>query len=198
MNLTWLGHAGIQLFADNKTVYINPVIDPFQLIKYPKAHLILITNTDPHHYSIETCRRLLSDEGYIGGPPEAAALFHGMKTLKPQDSLEIPFCTLTVLDGYGYLLEIENKKVCYTDDSIPDKPLHPDILLLNTSRTREAVKRLPGMKPRLILPIHWGRIEGTKDDADQLIQALPFPYSEKVRIIKENTTIDIDELLRTV
>lgn len=200
MHLTWLGHASIQITTADLVLYINPVLDPFNRAHYPKADLILLTSADSQHYSIETCRHLLGDEGFIGGPPDASTLFHTMRTLKPGDQLQLPFCTLTVLDGYTYLLELDNKHICYSDDSLPDKTLKPDILILSLGtslRTRNAATLLPVIKPHRIIPIHWGRTEGTRDDAEQLIATTPSPYSEKIRIIEENKQIDMDELLRT-
>ena len=217
MQLTWLGHAGIKLIGNEKTIYIDPVVDPFVLNSCKKADLILVSTADFDHFSIECVRGLIGDFGVICGTPEAAAVMHELHYLRPYNVQDFGFCKIKIIPTkpwgvnrkntiLGFLINIENKIVYYPSDThyVYDmEMLKPDVILLPVGGTfsataKDAAAWLEKIRPRLIIPIHWGKHDGTVDNANDLIQYAPPAFQNNIRVLKENETIDVDEILKTL
>ena len=109
-------------------------------------------------------------------------------------------------ESLGFLLTSEGKTAYYTGDTayVPAmEGLHPDVLLIPIGGTfsptaQEAASWLEHIKPKLVIPIHWGRSEGTIDDAYALVREASAPYQNKIRILREGECIDVDEVLKTL
>ncbi len=217
MLLTFLGHAGIQILANNRIVYIDPHIDPFLLRNCKKADLILISTADFDHFSIECVRNLIGDLGFMCGTTEAAALLHGVSPLRQNEIRDFEFCTVKAMPTkpwgrkransiIGFLLEIEGKRIYFTGDTqyVPEmNMLKPDVLLLPVGGTysptaREASQWLRFIEPKLVIPIHYGRLDGTIDDANELVTLVQHPLQQRIRILRENQTIDVDEVMKSI
>ena len=75
----------------------------------------------------------------------------------------------------GFILNIENVSIYHTGDSdlIPEmNDLKPDILLVPVSgiyvmTAKEAAKATEKIKPKLAIPMHYGTIVGSEDDAKE-------------------------------
>ncbi len=213
MKLTWLGHASVQLLVGNKFVYVDPVVDPFQLHAFPKAELILVSSTDPDHCSEECVRGLLGDVGVVCGVKEASR-FVQVQEIQEGSVTDVGFCTVQAMPtkslgkkrgaSLGFFLKGEGKTVYYPGDtsySTGMNGLQPDVLLLPIGGTfspsaQEAARWIEIIKPKLVIPIHWGQSEGTIDDAYTLVREAPAAYQNKIRILKEGECFDIDEALR--
>jgi len=75
----------------------------------------------------------------------------------------------------GYIVTIGGKSIYHTGDSdhIPEmKDLHPDVLLVPVSGTyvmtaQEAAKATEEINPKLAIPMHYGTIVGSENDAKE-------------------------------
>ena len=75
----------------------------------------------------------------------------------------------------GFIVNIENVSIYHTGDSdlIPEMTdLKPDILLVPVSGTyvmtvKEAVRAAEKIKPKIAIPMHYGTIVGSEDDAKE-------------------------------
>ncbi len=75
----------------------------------------------------------------------------------------------------GFLIDIHGTKIYHTGDSdlIPEmNNLRPDILLIPVSGTyvmtaKEAAKAVEKIKPKIAIPMHYGTIVGSENDANE-------------------------------
>jgi len=73
----------------------------------------------------------------------------------------------------GYIIELNNKKIYHTGDSefIDEmKSVKADIVLVPvggtyTMNSSEAASLVNTIKPEVAIPMHWGSVVGTKEDA---------------------------------
>jgi len=76
-------------------------------------------------------------------------------------------------ESISFLISAEDKKVYFMGDSdfVPEaKDIKPDILFISvggtyTAGAREAARTASVIAPKLAIPIHWGSVAGTQDDA---------------------------------
>jgi len=81
-------------------------------------------------------------------------------------------------EGVGYLIELEEGVLYHAGDtdSIPEMDgLAVDIALLPiggtyTMNVQEAVEAVSRIKPRVVVPMHYGRIVGELDDAHRFAE----------------------------
>lgn len=112
-----------------------------------------------------------------------------IKVVKPYDIIEINEITIKSVfayninkpfhpkeaDGLGFIIEVEDTKVyhCGDTDFIPEmKDIKCDIALLDVSGTYvmtafEAAETAKIIKPKLAIPMHYGTIVGSKEDAEK-------------------------------
>ncbi|MBI4016561.1 MAG: MBL fold metallo-hydrolase [Candidatus Aenigmarchaeota archaeon] len=217
MQITWLGHAGIQIIANHKALYLDPVIDTYFLSNYRKADLILISTADTDHFSMECVRNLMSDAGFICGTAEAASLMNSISSLRTNEVRNFEFCKVKAMPTkpggrnrqnsiLGFLINIEDKTIYYPGDTQylqEMNGLKPDVLLLPVGGTfsptaREAYEWLRFIEPKIVIPIHYGRLDGTIDDANELLSLAPIHLQKRIRILKEKEMMDVDLILREI
>ena len=76
-------------------------------------------------------------------------------------------------NAIGFVIHAENKLVYFMADSdyLPQtENMKPDVLLIAvggtyTAAAKEAAEIAQRINPKLAIPIHWGSMVGTKDDA---------------------------------
>jgi L-ascorbate metabolism protein UlaG (beta-lactamase superfamily) len=81
-------------------------------------------------------------------------------------------------DKIGFLIEINGVTIYHTGDSdlIPEmSDLNPDIVLMPVSGTyvmtaQEAAKAIERIKPKIVIPMHYGTLVGSEKDAHDLKQ----------------------------
>lgn len=217
MLITWLGHAGVRIETGSRTIYVDPSVDPFVMQKHKKADLILITTADFDHFSMECVRSLVGDQGFIIGTTEAAALVHGVSPVRIGETREFEWCSVRVMPTkpwgrnrknsiVGFLLIVDGKTIYIPGDTQYVQEMsgvRPDVLLLPVGGTysataREAITWLKFIEPKLVIPIHYGRLDGTIDDAKELLALTPLSQRKRIKILQENQTMDIDAALKEV
>ncbi|MHB8882264.1 MAG: MBL fold metallo-hydrolase [Thermodesulfovibrionales bacterium] len=189
-DIHWLGHDTFRI-TGQKTIYT----DPFQVKKKDVADIILITHEHRDHCSPEDVRKLQGPATVIVAPADCAAKLGGtIKTVRPGDVLEVQGIKIEAVPSYntnkqfhtkdrgwvGYIFTVNGQRIYIAGDTdhIPEmKTIRVDIALLPVSGTyvmtaEEAVKAALDIKPKLAIPMHYGSIVGSKDDAKRFAEAL--------------------------
>lgn len=188
--IEWLGHDGFRINA-SKTIYF----DPFQITGGPEADLIFISHDHFDHCSPDDVAKIQGDKTAIITEPNSAQKLAGdVKTLKPGDTLEIEGVKIEAIPSYntdkdfhpkknnwlGFIVEVDGVRIYHTGDAdfIPEmKSMTVDIALLPVSGTYvmnadQAVEAALAINPKVAIPMHYGAIVGSEEDAQKFKQAL--------------------------
>ncbi|MGC1403019.1 MAG: MBL fold metallo-hydrolase [Thermodesulfobacteriota bacterium] len=181
--ISWLGHDGI-LYQDKKTIYF----DPFQIAGGPPADLILISHDHFDHCSPEDVKKIQTQDTIIVTEADSAKKLSGkVEVIKPGETKTIQGMTIEAVPSYntnkefhpktkgwlGFIVTLNGVRLYHPGDTdfIPEmKKIQADIVFLPVSGTyvmtaKEAVEAAKVLKPRIAVPIHYGAIVGTADDA---------------------------------
>lgn len=189
--IEWLGHAGFKLKGE-KIVYI----DPYDCNANEKADIILVTHAHYDHCSVADIRRLSTINTVVVGTPSCQskvslekAGIKDFKIIKPGAKLNILGINIEAFPSYnldksfhpkkdenvGYVIEMSGKRIYHAGDTdkIPEmaKLKNVDVALLPvggtyTMNAREAAEAANLIKPRIAVPMHYGKIVGSKQDAE--------------------------------
>jgi L-ascorbate metabolism protein UlaG (beta-lactamase superfamily) len=193
----WLGHAAF-LIENDVVIYIDPFDLPDGL---PKADLILATHGHRDHLSPEDILKVMrpstkfvtpkSAESYV--PEEAKEVI----TVTPDESIEVGDVRIEVVPAYnknkdfhpkesggvGYVVHLEGRTIYHAGDTdfIDEmKNIETDIALLPaggkyTMDAEEAAAAANAIKPRVAIPMHWGKIVGSTEDAEKFVAECEVP-----------------------
>jgi L-ascorbate metabolism protein UlaG (beta-lactamase superfamily) len=209
MRLTWLGHSSIKIETGNKTIYIDPYAGPDEW--YKPSSIILISRFHFDHCSMEKVKKATGDNTHILGTPEVASQIYPCGVLhagesKTFEDVEVVGMPVTNLHAdlprhteediaIGFVIIAEKKTIYFMADSdyLPQTlDMKPDILLIAaggtyTAAPEEAAKNAEMIAPKLSIPIHWGGIVGTKDDAEVFKELAKVP----VKILEPGSSIEL-------
>ena len=189
-NIHWLGHDTFRIDGE-EVIYT----DPFKIKKKDTAGIILITHEHYDHCSPEDVNKLQGPDTVIVAPADCAAKLKGnVKIVKPGDKIEIRGVAIEVLPSYntnkqfhtkdrgwaGYVFTAKGQRIYIAGDTdhIPEmKSIRTDIALLPVSGTYvmtadEAVQAALDIKPKVAIPMHYGSIVGSKEDARKFADKL--------------------------
>jgi len=189
-NIHWLGHDTFKVTGE-KVIYT----DPFKIKNKDAADIILITHEHYDHCSPEDIREIQGPKTVIVAPADCAAKLRGnIKTVKPGDLLEVSGIKIEAVPSYntnkqfhtkdrgwvGYIFTVSGQRIYIAGDTdyIPEmKTFRADIALLPVSGTyvmtaEEAVKAALDIKPKVAIPMHYGAIVGSSDDAKRFAELL--------------------------
>jgi L-ascorbate metabolism protein UlaG (beta-lactamase superfamily) len=183
--LVWLGHASFLVTAARKTIYL----DPWDLTGSPLlADLVLVTHDHYDHFSEKDIRRLLKPETVVVTVADCARKLKGnVITLKPGDKTDVGGVKVQAVRAYnvtkpfhpksrdwvGFIVDVGGMKVYHAGDTdhIPEmKDVRTDVALLPvggtyTMNAEEAAQAVKDIRPEAAVPMHYGAIVGTADDA---------------------------------
>jgi len=185
IKIKWLGHAGFKIKKD-KVVYI----DPYHIDEIEEADLILITHEHYDHCSPDDIKKIIKEDTVIMGPKDAVDKLSGnTMVIKPGDRKEFDDIIIDAVPAYnigkkfhpkekkgvGYVLNIGSKKIYHAGDTdlIPEmEKLAVDVALLPvggeyTMNAEEAALAANKIKPKIAIPMHYGSIIGSKEDAEE-------------------------------
>ncbi|MBS3167301.1 MBL fold metallo-hydrolase [Candidatus Woesearchaeota archaeon] len=193
-NIKWLGNSGFKLISNSgKIIYI----DPFKTTETEKADLILITHEHYDHCSPEDVIKLSKPDTIIVTVPDCqsklALTFNKIKNLKlvePGKKLVIEDIEIEAVPAYnigknfhrkendwvGFIINMGNKRIYHAGDTdlIPEMSNLKDIDLAlipiggtYTMNSEEAAKCTETIKPKIAIPMHYGTIVGTLEDAEK-------------------------------
>lgn len=189
-NISWLGHDGI-LYQNKKTIYF----DPFQIAGGPAADIILISHDHFDHCSPDDVKKIQTKDTIIVTEADSAKKLSGkIEVLKPGETKTIQGITIEAVPSYntnkdfhvkakgwlGFVVTLEGVRVYHPGDTdlIPEmKDIKADIAFLPVSGTyvmgaQEAVEAAKVLKPKIAIPIHYGAIVGTEEDAKTFAELL--------------------------
>jgi L-ascorbate metabolism protein UlaG (beta-lactamase superfamily) len=189
-NIHWLGHDTFKITGE-KVLYT----DPFKVKKADIADIILITHEHYDHCSPDDIKKLQGPQTVIVAPADCAAKLKGnIKIVKPGDTLDVSGIRIEVVPSYntnkqfhtkdrgwvGYIVTVSGERIYLAGDTdyIPEMAsFRADIALLPVSGTYvmtadEAVQAALDIKPKIAIPMHYGSIVGTRDDAKKFAEKL--------------------------
>jgi L-ascorbate metabolism protein UlaG (beta-lactamase superfamily) len=182
-NIHWLGHDSFRIEGE-QVIYT----DPFKIKKKGTADIILITHEHYDHCSPEDVKKIQGPDTVILSPADCAAKLQGnIKVVKPGDKIEVRGVMIETVPSYntnkqfhtkdrgwvGYVFTAKGQRIYIAGDTdyIPEmKNIRADIALLPVSGTYvmtadEAAQAALDIKPKVAIPMHYGSIVGTKEDA---------------------------------
>ena len=196
-NIEVLYHSSIRI-SKEKTIYI----DPYKIEKnYNDADLVFITHNHYDHYSEEDIDKVIKSETLFIVPESLldALLNKGIKnnyiiTVEPNrryTAKEIKFETVPAYNinkkfhpkennWVGYIIEINRIRYYVagdTDITDENKNIKCDVAFLPVGGTytmnyKEAASLANILKPKIAVPIHYGSVVGTMQDAQDFIELL--------------------------
>ena len=172
-------------------------IDPFRINEEKHdADLILITHDHYDHYSEEDIEKVMKEDTIIVAP-KTAKIFNKIKNkveVIPNEKYEVNGIKIETIPAYnikkqfhpkanewvGYILEIEGKRYYIagdTDITPENQQIKCDIAFVPVGGTytmdyKEAAELINIIKPKIAIPMHYGSIVGTKQDAENFKKLL--------------------------
>ena len=189
-NIKWMGQSGFMLKGE-KTIYI----DPWKTDSEEKADIILITHAHYDHCNPEVIMKISNENTSLLITPDCQSKvkdFPGNVVLvEPDNNYDIEGIKIETVPAYninkqfhpkenewvGYIMNIDGKRIYHAGDTdaIPEmKALkNIDVALvpvggtytMNAEEAAEAVNEF--IMPKLAMPMHFGDIVGSKEDAER-------------------------------
>ena len=196
VTITWLGHAGFMLRTEELTVYIDPYVLPAYVGFEDQADLILITHEHYDHCSPEGIRKVRRSDSTTLVPESCGLQFKGdARRIVEGDmltgDLAIKGLDIEVIPAYnkdkpyhpqgsgvGYIVTLGGLRIYHAGDSdfIPQmKDISADVALLPIGGTytmdeAQAAEAAAAVGPEIVIPMHYGHIEGTEADPEKFKQ----------------------------
>lgn len=188
--IVWLGHDCFRIDA-SKRIYI----DPYQIEPGPEADIILITHDHFDHCSPEDVEKIQGKNTVIVTEKDSAKKLSGnVKVVAPGESATLEGVKIEAVPAYntdkdfhpkengwvGFVVEIDGVRIYHAGDTdlIPEmKDIDADIALLPVSGTYvmtadQAVDAALAVDPKIVIPMHYGTVVGSAEDADKFKEAL--------------------------
>jgi L-ascorbate metabolism protein UlaG (beta-lactamase superfamily) len=187
-NIHWLGHATFRIEDGQRQIYIDPWKLPADA---PRADVILITHAHYDHYSVDDIARIEAPTTEFVAPLDVAAKLRTkhITGALPGGTYDVGGLTVQAVAAYninkdfhkkvagwvGYVITLSNgMRVYHSGDSdvTPEmKAVKTDVALMPcggtyTMTAAEVAQAANTFKPAVLIPMHWGDIVGTRDDAD--------------------------------
>ncbi len=192
-----LYHSSIKM-SKEKIMYF----DPYKINKeYKDADIIFITHGHYDHFSEEDIEKIKKDNTLIVAPIDLCEKIRedGFKEkniigVEPNNTYEVDGIKFDTIPSYnvdkpfhpkenkwvGYVLNIKGERYYIagdTDINEDDKKVKCDIAFVPVGGTytmthKEAAKLINIIQPKIAVPIHYGSVTGTKEDAKKFVREL--------------------------
>jgi len=190
-NIKWLGHSSVLIEKEEKFIYI----DPWKIKREEKGDLILITHSHFDHCSPDDIEKVKKDETVIIGPSDTVAKVKGnTREIKPGEEIDLEWVKIKTVPSYninknfhpksnnwvGYIIQFPEQSIYIAGDTdfIPEmRGLEVDVAILPVGGTytmnpEEAAEAVNNMKVKVAIPIHYGDIVGTRNDAEKFASSV--------------------------
>lgn len=205
LEIHWLGHASFLI----KYYGIRIFIDPFKLKDTVKkeADYVFITHSHYDHLSLEDLSEMKIKN--IIAPADAISKLRRFETniiiVQPEKEYQLKDFKFKTIPAYniekpyhpkinewiGYLLIFDNATVYHSGDTDAIHEMSQltgkvDIALLPiggtyTMNAEEAVYAIKLIKPKIVIPMHYGKIVGSRKDVEKLKSLLA---EEKIEVVE--------------
>jgi len=196
-NIEVLYHSSIRINKE-KTIYI----DPFKIDRnYNDADIIFITHDHYDHYSEEDIDKVINENTVIVIPEEllTKVLKKGINkdaiiTVEPNKKYMVQGIKFETIPAYninktfhpkendwvGYVIELNDIRYYIagdTDITEENKRVKCDVAFVPVGGTytmdfKEAAQLVNEIQPKVAVPIHYGSVVGTKQDAEKFVKLL--------------------------
>ena len=204
-NIEVLYHSSIRIEKE-KIIYI----DPYKINKnYNDADIIFVTHDHYDHYSEEDLDKVKKENTVIVVPEGLLTklINKGIKqeniiTVKPNNKYKVEGIEIETIPAYniekqfhpkannwvGYIIDMYGIKYYIagdTDITEENKKVKCDVAFVPVGGTftmdyREAAALVNEIKPKIAVPIHYGSVVGTVEDANQFIKLLDKEIQGKI------------------
>lgn len=171
--IEWLGHASFRIHGA-PIIYI----DPFRVTRpAPMADVILISHDHTDHCSPADVAKIRNEATVILGNAAVATHVEGVTILRSWQAFRsgrtliksVPAYNglhVRELDHFGFVIAQDHYDLYYAGDTgvIPEMAnLRPDIAILpisgkHTMTVQDAVEAVKLLRPRWVIPSHWGNL----------------------------------------
>ena len=204
-NIEVLYHSSIRIEKE-KIIYI----DPYKINKnYNDADIIFVTHDHYDHYSEEDIDKVKKEntiiivpEGLLTKLKDKGIKQENIITVKPNNKYEVEGIKIETIPAYniekqfhpkannwvGYIIDMNGIKYYIagdTDITEENKKVKCDVAFVPVGGTytmdyREAAALVNEIKPKIAVPIHYGSVVGTVEDANQFIKLLDKEIQGKI------------------
>jgi L-ascorbate metabolism protein UlaG (beta-lactamase superfamily) len=188
-HIHWLGHSAFRIEDSVMQIYIDPFTLPAGT---PKADVIFITHVHYDHFSMEDIVKIRKESTMIVAPKEVASkIGGGTVAVVPGQNYIVGNLKVKTVPAYnlnkkfhpkannwvGYIITLSNGQNIYhagDTDFIPEmQTIVTDIALLPcggtyTMTAKQAAEAANIFKPKIVVPMHWGEVVGSKADAEEV------------------------------
>ena len=208
-NIEVLYHSSIKISKD-KIIYI----DPFEINKnYNDADIIFITHDHYDHYSEADIDKVINENTNIVVPEELLTKLlkkginkNAIITVEPSKEYMVQGIKFETIPAYninktfhprenewvGYIVEINGIRYYIagdTDITEENKKVKCDVAFVPVGGTytmdfKEAAQLINEIQPKIAVPIHYGSIVGTEQDATDFIRLL-HPAIKGINLMKQ-------------
>ena len=196
-NIEVLCHSSIRINKE-KVIYI----DPFKINKnYNDADIIFITHDHYDHYSEEDIDKVIKEDTTIVIPKDLLKKLlkkginkNAIITVEPNEKYMVQGIKFETIPAYntnktfhpkengwvGYIIEIKGVRYYIagdTDITEENRRVKCDVAFVPVGGTyttdfKEAAQLINEIQPKIAVPIHYGSVVGTKQDATDFIKLL--------------------------
>ncbi|KAF0182083.1 MAG: metal dependent hydrolase [Nitrospirae bacterium] len=187
----WLGHDTFKI-SGSKIIFT----DPYQIVTPDVADIIVITHDHYDHCSPDDIEKLRGPHTVVVATSDCAPRISGsIKPLAPGETLVLDGVTIIAVSAYntnkqfhprdrgwvGYIIKVDGRSIYFAGDTdyIPEMNQLGtiDIAFLPVSGTYvmtsdEAAQAALAIRPKLAIPMHFGSIVGTRNDAEHFAELL--------------------------
>lgn len=195
-NVEWLGHSTIKINNGNQVIYI----DPYNIKQdYNDADIIFITHSHYDHFSEEDIKKVQKRETVIiitedlyQKVLDLGFIKDNIFVVRPNENYKVHNIQFDTIPSYnvnkkfhpkennwvGYVIGIDEVKYYIagdTDITDENKKVKCDIAFLPVGGTytmdfEEAANLANVIEPKIVVPIHYGSLVGTIEDAENFKQ----------------------------
>lgn len=196
-NIEVLYHSSIKINKE-KTIYI----DPFKIDKdYNDADIVFITHDHFDHYSEEDIDKVINENTTIIIPEELLTKIlrkginkNAIITVEPNEKYMVQGIKFETIPAYntnkafhpkengwvGYIITLDDIRYYIagdTDITEENRKVKCDVAFVPVGGTytmdfKEAAQLINEIQPKIAVPIHYGSVVGTKQDATDFIKLL--------------------------